>query len=682
MPPLARLACAALLAAVSAAAQMQESVNVHVVEVPVTVVDRDGQPVRGLTPANFELLDGGKKQAIASFDAIDFASYESLSSVSRLNPVARRNFLLLFDLSFSSPASIAKAQLAARDFIARGAARRDLIGVATVDADRGFRLLTAFTTDRNLLTAAVADPRSFRGTDPLQIAGTPIVDMIGMTNPGEMPSGRIDEGAMMFKEMMKAQERLDDQFMRTRILRQFGALGELAKTLRALPGRKQIIMFSEGFDPRLVRGRDAGTTPEEREELEQIINGEVWRTDPDARYGTSDAHDALRRMAHEFRAADVVLHAIDTKGVRVNNDLVHGARLNSNDALFLLANPTGGAVFQNSNNVGDDLQRMLKAQEAVYVLSFRAPAEKAGTFHELKVRLVDAPRGSRVFHRAGYYESGPQSPLERSLTNAEIILNDIPQSEIHVDALVAAFPTTDVRSQVPVVLEIDGPSLLRGLTSSVAIADVFVYAFDDEGLVRDRLYQRLTLDTGKIGAQLRGSGVKYYGTLSLPEGRYEVKSLVRVAESERRGFARVDVVVPNANDVAVLPPLFFDAPSEWLLVRGASHDKTAAAYPFMLNGEPFMPSAAARVKNGESRRYAMFVFNANAEELAFETAAGGAAITPRVVSQVRARDAELMKVVFELAPLGLATGSSTLDVTVRSKGSADARKASVALVVK
>src|SRR5205085_3983650 len=336
MRTLTRLACAALLFAAVARAQLQESVNVHLVEVPVTVVDRDGRPVRGLTADFFELFDSGKKQTLASFDAIDFASYESVKSVSRLNPVARRNFLLLFDLSFTSPTSTAKAQLAARDFLARGAGRRDLIAIATVDADRGFRLLTAFTTDRNLLNAAIADPRSFRGTDPLQIAGSAIVDVAAMSRSGEMPQGRVDEGAIMFQEVMKQQERLDDQFMRTKIIRQFDALGELAKTLRAVPGRKQIIMFSDGFEPRLVRGRDAGSSSEQQEELDQILNGELWRTDPDARYGTSDSQSAIRRMAHEFRAADVVLHAIDTKGVRVNNDLAHGAKLNSNEALHLI----------------------------------------------------------------------------------------------------------------------------------------------------------------------------------------------------------------------------------------------------------------------------------------------------------------------------------------------------------
>ena len=171
MHPLVRITSILLLTAGSALAQVKETVNVHLVEVPVTVVDREGSPVRGLTAANFELVDERQKRPITTFDRIDFASPQSMKSTSPLNPAARRTFLLLFDLSFVSPNGMAKAQDAARNFIVRGMQRRDLVAVGTVDVERGFRLLTSFTTDRNLLVSAIGSPANFRSSDPLQIAG-------------------------------------------------------------------------------------------------------------------------------------------------------------------------------------------------------------------------------------------------------------------------------------------------------------------------------------------------------------------------------------------------------------------------------------------------------------------------------------------------------------------------------
>src|SRR5213078_1367650 len=100
-----------------------------------------------------------------------------LKATSTLNPNARRSFLLLFDLSFSSPVGRTTAEEAARNFIARGMQRRDLAAVATVDINHGFRMVTAFTTDRTLLAAAIANPQTFVATDPLQIASSAVFEL-------------------------------------------------------------------------------------------------------------------------------------------------------------------------------------------------------------------------------------------------------------------------------------------------------------------------------------------------------------------------------------------------------------------------------------------------------------------------------------------------------------------------
>src|ERR1700740_3452303 len=99
-----------LVCVLTASAQMQESITVSLVEVPVTVVDSSGNPIRGPTARNYKPYDQGKEVAVNSVDTIDFASKESMSAVSPLNPAARRKFLVLFDLSFSKPSSLARAQ--------------------------------------------------------------------------------------------------------------------------------------------------------------------------------------------------------------------------------------------------------------------------------------------------------------------------------------------------------------------------------------------------------------------------------------------------------------------------------------------------------------------------------------------------------------------------------------------
>ena len=677
-----RVLCALLLIATAASAQLKETVEVHLVEVPVTVVDRAGDPVRGLTAANFEIIDQGKKREIKSFDKIDFNSPDTMKATSSLNPNARRSFLLLFDLSFASPVGRTKAEEAARNFIARGMQRRDLAAVGTVDVNRGFRMVTAFTTDRTLLAAAIANPSTFVSTDPLQIASATVLE-IPVDKVQQDPiegRGQTTEYMAQLKDISRLEERLHDNYDRDRVERQINLLSDLGKTLRAVPGRKQVIFFSEGFDPRLVQGRDASDREGTFDEMAETTSGNLWRVDTDARYGSSTSMRILNDMARTFRGSDVVLHSVDIQGVRVQNNVTQGKVINSNDALHLLAKPTGGEVFKNSNDINTDLAQMLRRQEMVYVLGFYAPVDKKGKFHELKVRVSGVP-GAQVFHRAGYYDNAAQTPLERSLSAAEVILNDLPQNDIGVAALVAPFATRQ-NATVPVVVDINGPDLLKSAKGDSLQLQIYTYAFDDEGIVRDRMFQRLGLDLTKVGDKLRQTGVKYIATLSLPPGRYALKTLVRTSD-DRKGFVRNDIEVPGFDDVALLPPMFIDDPGRWVLVKGASHAGDAP-YPFHINGEPFVPSASVAVQNGQSRRFAVFVANAAAGELAWETTVtdplGRAhSGTASLVQQLQGT--EMAKLLFDYAAGGLESGSASFDLTVHKKGSSDARKASVPLVV-
>jgi hypothetical protein len=300
----------------------------------------------------------------------------------------------------------------------------------------------------------------------------------------------------------------------------------------------------------------------------------------------------------------------------------------------------------------------------------------------LKVR-VNGVAASRVFHRAGYYEIGAENALERILSNAEIVLNDIPQTEIGLASLAASFPTAR-NAQVPVILEINGADLIKDAKSNSVTTEIYVYAFDEDGLVRDRMFQRMTLDTAKLGEKLRESGVKYYTVLSLPPGKYAIKSLVRVVDNDRKGFARTDMVVPARTDVAVLPPFFFEEPGKWLMVKGGSHDTSNAGYPFQINGEPFIPSVAVRLRSGEQRRFAVFVYNAAIDEVAWEASVrdenGASRPAPSsLLKKMQGQD--VTKLMFQYGPVDRDRGTSALDITVRKKGSGDARKASVPLTV-
>ncbi|MBV8544255.1 MAG: VWA domain-containing protein [Acidobacteria bacterium] len=673
---------AASFIALCASAQNSSTINVHVVELPVSVLDASGNPVRGLTAANFALYDEKKKQAISSFDAIDFAADAPASAISPMNPAGRRSFILLFDLGFTSPRSMSRAQDAARRFVTESTGPRDLVAVATVNPDRGYRFITALTTDRQLVASAIANPSTFHGSDPLQLANQTVIwsGPQGAESPGSAPliesSGHAADADQHLRDLAASATAQNEVAVRQRIEREIDSLGNLARSLRMVAGRKQVVLLSEGFDPRLLQGFDARGSKEQTKLNTQIVAGNLEKIDTDKMYGNTAAMTRVQRMADSFRAADVVLHAIDVQGVRVQNNLDEGSIINSNASLFLVSRPTGGEVFENSNDLHSDFERLLRQQEVVYVLGFHTSDNVPGTFHNVSVKLVNVPPGSRAVHAAGYYERGRVTSVDRALTNAQIIINDLPQTDLRVNVLATAFPPSGGKpAQVPVIIDINGADLMRETGTVIGGADVFIYAFDTAGVVRDRLYDRVTIEVAKVGEKVRTTGIRYYGTLMLPPGSYAVKALIRTGDPElgasealeKRGYARVNINVPAEGQIAILPPIPIDEDGKWLLVRSNRADN--ADYPFEYGGRTFSPTATADMSAGP-RKVALFIFGARPADLTFET-------RPRTNVLGVTESNGVTKAILQIEA---ADGANTLDVTVFKKGIAASQHISVPLL--
>ena len=650
------------------AAQASETITVHYVEVPVSVVGRDGNPVRGLTRENFRLFDGRRPVAFTAFDTIDFGSPASIKANAK-NPAAHRAFLLLFDLINSQPSSLQRAQAAAHAFVEKTVLPSDLVGVGTLDLQRGYRLLVNFTSDRAAVAQAIDHPGALHSTDPLQLSAVPGLDKHEIDrDQGLSASDRGKDAA--FSEWIRSDaQRLrmdEDQLARQKVHRQIDWLGQLAASLRNLRGRPQIVLLSDGFESRIMVGRSASEKNEEYEDAENIITGAWWHpgythmptVDLDRSYGSTASLTTLQAMTQAFRGSGVVLHAIDIQGLRIQSDVEHGAADNSGEALALLARPTGGEVFRNSNDLAGNFARMLHQQEVVYVLGFQAPVTNPGKLHDLRVELAGVPRGAKVYSRQGYFEGGTRTtPFEDAVNAADVVLRDIPQSGVRVAALAAAFPTAKELTDVPVVVDIDGGDLLKAAKDGGVTAELFVYAFDEEGAVRYRVYERLALDLARVGDKLRRTGVKYIANLGLPAGKYAVKTLVQLPATGERGFARSDVVVPKSGETVLLPPFVLDDPQAWVLVRGAEHDR--GAYPFQVNGEPFVPSAAGHPPAGDVRKVAVFVCNARPADFVWET-------TPPATLLAQVEGAAATKLIWQLDD----PNAGRFGVTIRKHGAA------------
>lgn len=653
---------------------VRETVQVTVVEVPVTVSDRSGEPIRGLTKDDFELFDEGDRKEITYFETIDLAGLQA-DPETPLPPAASRNFLLLFDFTHSSPITIGRAREAAKEFVTSHLGARDLASVATFSVEQGIRMLTAFTRNQQLLTDAIdtlGHPNYYRVADPLfisaQTTGTAAVDASG-GGGGErsLVNEAIEETV---EEFARAEQQANTEYKRNRLKTQLAHFGNFARILDRLKGQKQVILLSEGFDASLLHGREEIGGQATSAEADAGFSGEVWTIDSDQRFGNTTSSRDLEAMTDLFRRSDVTLHAIDIKGIRTNVDAREGFRRSSNEGLFLLSDPTGGTVFKNVNNLQQNFAEMMGQQEVIYLLGFHAETDNPGEFHDLDVK-VKGVRGARLDHRSGYYEPTKLVPIEQTITAASVLLNDIPQEEIELQMVAAPFPIDAQRVQVPVVLEIGGRDLIAGMTSGTVNGEIFIYAFDTSDAVRSFNHQKIALDLDQVGDRLTEEGIRYYGTLLLPPGDYEIKSLVRIEETNRMGFVREDLTVPDFAAPTVTKPLIFGGGGDWLMLR--DEGLAAIEYPFVVGGESFIPRVERTLSPNENYRMALFTYNVPPEKLGLaavvrpETGASQPAKIS-LVGRTPQDDKGGVKYLFEFDPENLAAGSYDLEIMVNPEG--------------
>lgn len=681
----AMLALAAGLAlAPPAAAQFSETTDVVVVEVPVQVVGKDGEPVRGLTAADFEVSEGRRKLPITGFEVLDLELAEERPDA--LPASARRHFLMLFDLSFSEPKSIVKARQAAADVV-DSLHPTDLVAVATYSQNNGPQLVLGFTPDRRQAKLALDTlglPQLIdRTPDPLRMVMTDLQDQLRAKaassiggqekRGGDMEAVVLEELEGLTRESDRANKTVLENKVRS-FTRSFADLGRL---MGSVQGRKHVVFLSEGYDSTVLAG--TADTDEQAAMSESAMSGEIWNVDSDKRFGSTSATNDVEQMLESFRRADCVIQAVDIGGLRDSGE--RNAR--GRDALVQMARGTGGEVYENFNDLSTAMDKMLKRTSVTYVLAVQPESLKFdGSYHKLKVELKGGKNG-RVVHRPGYFAPKPaaqQNPLEKTLAAASQIMGGEDSGSIHTAVMAAPFRTGNDLAYVPVVIEVDGPSLMAGAQGNTLPAEIFVYAIDEAGNVNDFLTQTMGLDLGKTQAQLKQSGLKFFGHVDLPPGKYSLRVMVRNGATGAHGLRVVSVEVPAfAQAGPVLLPAFFpEPPGKWLMVREQPRgEQQDVPYPFMLKDQPYIPSSLPVLGAGQEAQVSLVGYNLGSGEVQVQAqvfGADGKEVAPgelKVLGRESGGAGGPDRMVGTFKAPNLQPGQYTLKVTLSAGGQAD-----------
>jgi VWFA-related protein len=186
----------------------------RLVLVDAVVTDKKGKYLRDLKQEDFKVLEDGKEQAITSFT---FGSSDPAIQAS-----GQKHYLILFfdNSSMESPDQI-QARSAATKFIENSQGADSLMAV--VDFSGSLVIKQNFTANGELLKAAVSGLHAPNIESNTPASAQPVT--IASGNFSSISNAEADYGA------------------RTMLL----AIRSLAKNLRAVPGRKMLILFSAGF---------------------------------------------------------------------------------------------------------------------------------------------------------------------------------------------------------------------------------------------------------------------------------------------------------------------------------------------------------------------------------------------------------------------------------------------------
>jgi len=585
----------------SAAATFGEETSVIVVEVPVEVT-RDGKPVAGLAQADFEVREHGKPLRIVGFEQVEVGTDAGAATTGAAAPVpslaARRHVFLLFDLAFSRRERLRDAVASARQLLANGLDASDLVAVAVYTPRGDLPILLSFTADRAAAGRALdavgeaidgkpaSQPAAGARRDPLRLTGLGSSAILAEAWPvdernvlaefledlGPLESTAIARGGarrstggnFLQRNSMNHSRILQEPNVRERMRAHVRSMNEgmrqLSTALRGVDGRKYLAFFSEGFASNLMDVTTSGPQ--------------------NPSFGGSDVLSVMNKTLGELRRSGWVVHTVDIAGTRRS--------LFGSDALFFIANETGGTLVRGTNDFAAGLGKALAPSAHVYVLGVQVDATpNDGAFHALEVKVRGAGRGTVVRHRPGYFAAqtfAERPPIERLADAATLIAGGEPRDELGVSVVAAPLRAGGDSTRVGVVVEVPGAALPAAAAHGGL--EVYGYAMDAGGRSSDFFSYAVDLDRRQLDARLAAGGVRFVAALDLPSRWHELRLLVRERSAGRYSLLAVPIdAAPATGANGELAALFLPADHDpWLVVRDPAADG------FTLHGRALVPA--------------------------------------------------------------------------------------------
>ena len=584
-------------------------ITTRLVQVDATVTDKAGKQVNDLTAADFEITENGHPQKITNFSYVSPVSENKRtaatppstadkekgkvvtppSPIRPLQPdqVHRAIALVVDDLRMSHE-GISSTRQALRKYIDQQMQPGDLVAIIRTSA--GIGSLQQFTNDRQQLNNAIEHIRQIARVGGRFGAFTSVnmLDRLETQFTESLPSDseasadrRNREGAISAAAQSSLRGSGADrseginEFRDTLLtVGTLGALNFVVRGLTDLPGRKAVVLFSDGIS---------------------IFNSDSSSGDRNARVLT-----ALRQLVERANRASVVFYAIDTRGLQptgfsasdnttggvaapggsgpagaiagigsISSDLagrqVFGNRsseiFEGQNGLDYLAHETGGLAVFNNNDLNKGIRRALDDIGGYYLIGYRPdeatfdPVTGRRQYNTWDIKVRNHP-DLKVRSRGGFIGVADDESRKSNRTRTEQLMAALlsPFSANGINLQLTSFFLNDATSGSTMrsLLLMDANKLtFKQLPNGQmeAMLDLIGVTLDDNGQILDQITRiaKINVSPDKL-QRFREEGMVY--GLNVPvakPGAYLLRIAVRDDGSGRIGSAGQYIEVPNVN---------------------------------------------------------------------------------------------------------------------------------------
>lgn len=444
--------------------------------VDVIVTDSKGNPVTDLRPDEVQVFEGGDRQEVTSFALVQSSGEQSTAVAGskpppslELSPFRGFNYIIVVvDRTSLNQQDLKQTYAAAEKFVNERLQPNDLVAVFV--AANKLVMVQNFTNSKEKLLDAMQAATDTSGntvqlgrngqlntkvsifTDstsagtgvsaaPTQAGGEAPPTAGGLGNTGSATANNIGTIVSELDALVAdVDATYDDLVLQFQAIALVQDMLALMKTYSRIPGRKSVLLYSEGFvSDSSVEGAFALliSTANRNNFAFYTVDAAGLRPDTQTRLSTEDRATAGTGTILGNRSDRTLVDASGNSGL---GRAERNVRTGGNGALNRLAVDTGGIPLRNNNDLNRGFEAVENDLRSYYALSY-APKNASidGKFRPIEVKVTR--KGVDVRTRKGYYSTPGGS--------------DLLPFEQPVLAMVADAKPENRPSAIPVMLRID-----------------------------------------------------------------------------------------------------------------------------------------------------------------------------------------------------------------------------------